>query len=287
MEEIISKLKDGKVFKNQFFLLFRNSYIETEYDKIRYINPKLQLFSLCCLVFTMINFLSQYYRVHEIEDLTYQYETTCISILINAFLFLINYIFFVNKYNISNETYYIKYVSFLLNFLTHYYFIINVILFDSNLQFFVGLHILLKYGFILLIDSNFLSHFIVANLMIFIITFECLRRKIYDKEIIFMILFYLFYLGIVYFIDKREKKIQYSIITMRYENERLESLLTQANEIILDQERRSQQAESDLKETLETNNNLMDNIVGSVIASSVTSTIQKESASEAYFKFIS
>ena len=102
-----------------------------------------------------------------------------------------------------------------------------------------------------------------------------------------MILFYLFYLGIVYFIDKREKKIQYSIITMRYENERLESLLTQANEIILDQERRSQQAESDLKETLETNNNLMDNIVGSVIASSVTSTIQKESASEAYFKFIS
>jgi DNA-binding protein H-NS len=67
------------------------------------------------------------------------------------------------------------------------------------------------------------------------------------------------------------------------ENERLESLLIQAHQIMVERDRRNEQAQSDLRETIETNNN----IVNSVIASSVTATIQKESTSEAYFKFIS
>ena len=292
MEEIINKIKDNDVFKNKFFLLFQSNVIESEYDKIKYIKPKFQIFSLCSLCVTLLNFLSQFYVIHQSEEsqiekreylLTYNYETKCVSFLISTVIGFIHYILIMDRYNLSHDSKNLKYISFLLNFMNHYFFVYNFILFENNMHFLIGIHILLEYGYILIVDSNFVYNFVLSIMMIFILGIECFRRNTFNFEIVLILIFYPIYCLIVFKIDKREKKIQYSIITMRMENERLESLLIQAHQIMVERDRRNDQAQSDLRETIETNNN----IVNSVIASSVTATIQKESTSEAYFKFIS
>jgi len=99
----------------------------------------------------------------------------------------------------------------------------------------------------------------------------------------FIEIFYGFYLAFAHVIDKRDKKLQYSIITMQLEKERLETLLSEANRIIEDRERRSIEAQEELRVTIEENNQALNN----VLAGSISASMSKESSSSKYFKFIS
>ncbi len=287
MEEIINRIEDDKVFKNLYFLFFKHNNILIEYEKLKYDNPeKFQVFGVCSFLFTLFYLIFYYFIGLHLESDSnnkneYYSETFWICLFINIIISVINYNLLFKKPPLDDKEF-LKFISFLLNLLTHYYFIINYILLKYNMHYFIGFHILLKYGYILLVDSNFLGNLIVTVTIVIMTTIECIRRSLFEVEILFIYVFYIFYVFFVYYFDKREKKIQYSIISMRMENERLESLLTQASQIILERERRNQEAEEAFMDSFQNNNT-----IGNVIANSVNATIQAEPASNTFFKYIS